>query len=144
MIKRNLGNRGFTIGELLVVFAIVAAMVVLMIPVINYVNARTDKVMCINNIRAVGLALYIYAREHDGKFPESVKTLYDEKYLADRRFTDCPASKHVGTPEDPDYVYTGGLDVRSPSKEILLRDKEENHSSGKKNVLYVNGLTKWE
>ena len=144
MKKRHLNNKGFTLGELLVVFAIVAAMVFLMFPVINYVNARTDKVMCMNNIRAIGLALYIYAREHDGKFPENIKTLYDEKYLADKRFADCPATKNVGTPENPDYIYTAGLNIKSPSSEILIKDKEDNHSSGKKNVLYVNGATKWE
>ena len=144
MEKPYLNNKGFTLGELLVVFAIVAAMVFLIFPVINYVNARTDKVMCTNNIRAIGLALYIYARENDGKFPESIKTLYDEKYLADRRFTDCPATKNIGTPENPDYIYTAGLNIKSPSSKILVKDKEENHSSGKKNVLYVNGATKWE
>ena len=128
----------------MVVFAVVAAMVVVMLPVINHVKARTDKVMCMNNVRAIGLALYIYAREHDGKFPESIKTLYDEKYLADRRFTDCPATKTIGTPENPDYIYTSGLDARSPSTDILVRDRENNHISGKKNVLYVNGLTRWE
>lgn len=143
MIKR-LTNKGFTLGELLVVFALVASMIVLMFPVIKYVKTRTDKVMCMNNIRAIGLAMHIYAKEHEGRFPGDIKELYNKKYLADRRFADCPASKKVGTPGNPDYIYISGMDVKGPSTKILVRDKEDNHSSGGRNVLYINGLTGWE
>ena len=144
MKKRGLGNKGFTIGELVVVFVIVLVIAVLMLPVIQYSSRKMDRTMCANNLRQTGLALYIYAKEHGGKFPPVLKTLYDEHYLADRRLMDCPASKSIGTPESPDYIYTAGLSVKDPSLTILVRDKAKNHPSEGKNVLCVNGAVVWK
>jgi hypothetical protein len=87
----------------------------------------------------MGTALYIYAREHGGQFPEELQELFGAKYLTDMDVLDCPASEHKGTLSDPDYFYTGGLSIKSPSKAPLLRDKEGNHSGGRKNILNVNG-----
>ena len=137
-------RKGFTISELLMVFMVVIVVGALMMPLINYTRRRMDKTMCANNLQQVGLALYIYAKEHDGRFPSSLDALYEQKYLADKRLMDCPASKEMGTPEAPDYIYTPGLSVRDPSKEPLLRDKKYNHSQGGENILYVNGEVAWE
>jgi len=140
MKKQRLGNKGFTLGELIVVFAIVLIVGVLMWPFIHKSCERTDNIICTNNLRKLGWALYVYAREHEGKFPAAIKTLYDEHYLADVRVADCPATRGMGTPEEPDYIYTAGLSVRAPSLGTLVRDKSINHPGGGKNVLYVNGV----
>jgi hypothetical protein len=139
--KRSFG--GFTISELVIVFAIVILVGGLMWPFVKYGHKRRAQMLCANNLREQGLALYIYAREHDGKFPPALKTLYDEQYLADPRVMDCPASKTIGTPDAPDYIYTAGLSVKDSSKAHLARDKQTNHVYGK-NVLYVNGRVSWE
>jgi len=144
MKKRVLDNRGFTIGELIVVFLIVSLTVFLLQPFILQIHARGEKGACADNMREIGRALYVYARENRGKFPPSLKTLYDEQYLADTRFMDCAGTKHTGTPEDPDYIYTSDLSVRDPSGEVLVRDKSENHTAGGQNALYVNGDVLWE
>jgi type II secretory pathway pseudopilin PulG len=135
--------RGFTISELVIVFGIVVLVGALMWPFVRYGHKRMGNMLCANNLREQGLALYIYAREHDGKFPPALKTLYDEQYLADPRIMDCPASKTIGTPDAPDYIYTAGLSVKSSSKAPLVRDKQTNHMYGK-NLLYVNGRVSWE
>jgi hypothetical protein len=144
MISLIRSRKGFTIGELAMVFVIVIAMVFLSLPFLRQVIARRDKVMCTNNLRELGLALYIYAREHSGKFPPTIKTLYDEKYLSDKRLVDCPSTGKVGTLEDFDYIYAAGLSIKKPSQELLLRDKAKNHPGGGRNVLYLNGQVAWE
>ncbi len=138
------GKRGFTLGELLVIFAILIIVGSVMFPFVKKASAKNKRIVCANNLRELGLASYVYAEEHEGKFPPTLKTLYDEHYLADERLVDCPATKSVGTPGAPDYIYTGGLTVRDPSMEVLARDKASNHPQGGKNVLYVNGAVAWE
>ncbi|MFH1664705.1 MAG: type II secretion system protein [Candidatus Omnitrophota bacterium] len=144
MIERIPGKKGFTIRELVLVFAAVFIMGYLLMPFVKSINRNMERTICSNNLREIGLALYIYAREHDGKFPPGIKTLYDEQYLNDEKMLNCPGSKEQGFLEDPDYIYIAGLSVRDPSTKILLRDKAKNHSSGGQNVLYVNGSVEWE
>ena len=145
MIKiRAKGQKGFTISELVIVFVIVIIVGALMWPFIKYSHQRMGQIRCANNLREQGLALYIYAREHDGRFPPTIKTLYDDQYLANPKLMDCPASKQVGIPESPDYIYTAGLTVKSSSGDPLVRDKLANHPSGGRNILFVNGAVAWE
>ncbi|MEA3489614.1 MAG: type II secretion system protein [Candidatus Omnitrophota bacterium] len=136
--------KAFTISELLLVFVIVLIIGGAMLPFIKCSREKMEKITCANNLRETGLALYIYARGHDGRFPPSLKTLYDEHYLADECLMSCPASGTAGTPGSPDYIYTAGLTIRDPSLEVLVRDKSKNHPDGGKNVLYLNGSVAWE
>jgi competence protein ComGC len=144
MGKMMAGRRGFTIGELVIVFVIVSAMILVSLPIIKRVSARRDKIICANNLRELGLALYIYAREHEGKFPSSLKTLYDERYLSDKKLLDCPSTANIGTVEDPDYFYAPDLSVKDPSDKPLVWGKVRNHSGRGKNVLYLKGTVVWE
>lgn len=132
-------KKGFTVSELLIVFLLIALMAGLLFPLIKYNTIKLENVTCVNNLKEIGLALYIYAREHNGKFPPTLMTLYDEQYLANKELMDCPASKTKGTLENPDYEYTTGLTVKDSVPKRLVCDKEKNHVSGERNVLYVNG-----
>ncbi|MCK4852512.1 MAG: hypothetical protein KAS86_05285 [Candidatus Omnitrophica bacterium] len=143
MKMRGLDNKGFTIGEFTAVFMIVLVIVFLLQPFIRRIHDRSDRVACANNLRQLGKAIYVYAREHHGEFPGTLKALYDEQYLADARFVDCPASRHKGTPDDPDYIYAPGLSVNDPSTDILLRGRPGSHPDGG-NALHVNGAISWE
>lgn len=138
-----MNKKGFTISELLLVFVTVIMIGVIMLPFINYSRAKMERTVCANNLRQVGLALYIYAREHGGNFPDELGTLYKEQYISDAHLMDCPASKRIGTIEDPDYVYSPGLSVRDLSSKYLLEDKPDNHPGGI-NVLYVNANIEWK
>lgn len=140
----KINKKAFTLGELLVVFAVVTIVTVLMIPFIKHNYYFRERTVCANNMREIGLALYIYAIEHEGKFPPRLKDLYDEQYIADEELMDCPASEEQGTPESPDYIYKAGLTVESNSVDVLLADKSKNHVHGGKNVMYVNGTVLWD
>ncbi|MCK5451130.1 MAG: type II secretion system protein [Candidatus Omnitrophica bacterium] len=143
--KRTIfGIKGFTISELLTVFAIVSVIGMILWPLIKYNNVRIDRIICEKNLQQTALALYMYALENEGKYPASLKVLYDEKYLSDASLMDCPGSKKVGTIESPDYIYTAGLFAKKSSGEVLVRDKKRNHPGGGMNVLYVNGTVLWK
>ena len=144
MRKGLTGQKGFTVGELVIVFVIVSAMVFVSLPFLNRVIVRRDKVVCANNLRELGLALYIYAREHEGRFPPELKTLYDERYLSDEKLLDCPSTGEIGSLEQPDYVYTPGLYIKNPSRQALIWGKAKNHLGRGRNVLHLNGAVAWQ
>jgi competence protein ComGC len=137
------GDGGFTLSELaFVIFAVVFTMA-LMVPLMRSASDLIAKKACADNLRQIGLAMYIYAQEHGGKFPDDIDTLYREKYLADEGILDCIASRTKGDRSNPDYIYTGGLSVKSPSLEPLVMDRGSNHTRGGKNILCVNGSVVW-
>lgn len=138
----KLNFKAFTLGELLLVLAIVIILGLVFAPFIRYNNERMDRITCANNLREIGLASYIYAKEHGGKFPPGIKTLFDEEYLSDTLLVDCPSTKRKGTLEDPEYIYTEGLSVNSQSVDVLAADEAGNHPGGE-NILHVDGLVEW-
>ena len=143
MRKGKANNRGFTIGELLIVLGIVLAVVFLLQPFVQQTTEKVDRAGCISNLRELGRAMFIYAREHHKQFPLTIKTLYEEEYLADAGILDCPATKKIGTLDDPEYIYTPGLSVTDPSEMELIKDFEGNHSGGH-SVLTVDGTVFWQ
>jgi prepilin-type N-terminal cleavage/methylation domain-containing protein/prepilin-type processing-associated H-X9-DG protein len=62
-------QRGFTLIELLVVVAILALLIAIMIPSLGQARARSRRVMCLTNQKAMGTAIYTYAATNDGYIP---------------------------------------------------------------------------
>ncbi len=142
--KTGLGEKGFTIGELAVVLAVAAVLIMVFAPVIRHVNQRHMRVECDSNLKKIGVALYMYANRNDGRFPPSLKTLYEEKYLSDKNIMNCPASRPVGTIDDPDYVYVPDLSVKTSENMPMVYDKEGNHVAPGRNVLFLDGEIVWQ
>jgi prepilin-type N-terminal cleavage/methylation domain-containing protein len=135
-------NEGFTIMEILVVIAIFAAMITILMPVVEMTRQRAERINCANNLRIISLGLHMYAAEHNGKFPPDLAALYPT-YIKDAKAFDCPSSKTVGTPEKPDYVYIANLKGSSPGSEMIACDADGNHRGKGKNILKVGGSVDW-
>lgn len=137
-------QKGFTLGELIVVFLIVLAITAVMMPLIQFSHDQMERISCANNVQEVGRALFIYASEHEGQFPPTLKTLYEEEYIADPKLMDCPGSKNEGTIDEPEYVYVPGASAKDAAMLAIFGDKEGNHPGGGINVLYSNGDIVWQ
>ena len=64
-------STGFTLVELLVVIAIIASLTTLAALGARNVIASSKQAACASNLRNIGLALHLYAQDHDGRFPET-------------------------------------------------------------------------
>jgi general secretion pathway protein G len=62
-------RRGFTLIELLVVIAVIALLASLLLPVLASAKGKARQAKCASNMRQIGLALQMYADDHDGWMP---------------------------------------------------------------------------
>ena len=60
-------RKGFTLIELLVVIAIIAILAAMLLPVLEQARARTA--VCMNNLKQLGLAWFMYLNDYDEFFP---------------------------------------------------------------------------
>lgn len=65
----NKNRVAFTLIELLVVIAIIGIVAALLVPTVGRARESARRAMCANNLRQIGLAIYLYADDHDGYFP---------------------------------------------------------------------------
>jgi len=67
------GKIGFTVVELLVAIAIVAVLTSLLFGVYASSKDKANATACANNLRQCGVALRLYANEHQGHFPAALE-----------------------------------------------------------------------
>ena len=59
-------RRAFTLIELLVVIAIIALLMAILVPALEAAKDRAKDVMCVSNLRNVGLGVLLYLEDNDG------------------------------------------------------------------------------
>src|SRR5690348_3147558 len=65
----NARDGGFTLIELLVMLAIIAVLVSLLMPVLSRAKGSARNVVCLNNLRQLGMCVQLYAVDYNDALP---------------------------------------------------------------------------
>lgn len=139
-------RKGFTLVELTVVMTIIAILAAILFPVFNQAREASKKTHCLSNLTQIGLALQLYARDYDGRFPRADNDLRPlGPYMSDASVLRCPTD---WTPEpawpgwngisSSSYQYRGGRSIDERADLPLAADWEFLHSNTA-SVLYLSG-----
>ncbi len=82
-------RHGLTLMELVVAVAIIAMLVMLLLPVLVQARKRGYEPTCISNLRQLHVALMNYYDDHSESFPDLQRQLWS--YVSDKRILKCPA-----------------------------------------------------
>jgi prepilin-type N-terminal cleavage/methylation domain-containing protein len=140
---------GFTLIELLVVIAIITILTAMLMPALAYARESARQAVCANNLRQIGLTLFMYCNAESEFFPVVHGDDYAnpqpaneewwhmlQPYGMEREFMLCPSDPLQTKTDVESYIYNGmfafskkyGM-VKSPSKKIIVSERsDEQHA----------------
>src|SRR5256885_2849963 len=94
-------KRAFTLVELLVVIGIIAVLIAVLLPALARAREQAKQVVCMSNLKQVGLAFIMYASENKGWLPASSRGgpyfAHDWiHYQPDRNLDQSAIGKYIG------------------------------------------------
>ena len=155
---------GFTLTEVLVVLAIIAALAGISYPLIRAGIKNSHRAGCLSNLQQIGVGLQSYLQDHNQRMPELeagrksrsedvlVLEVILEPYLQSEEVFHCPADSEIFAASGSSYLWNttqNGLprtklsffgEEGDLSKIPLVSDKESWHGGGEagSNFLYAD------
>ncbi len=68
----NQTSRALTLTELLVVIVVLAVLALFLLPAFYDGPVKAPRINCVNNLKQIGLAYYLWSEDHQGKFPMEI------------------------------------------------------------------------
>ena len=115
----NLRRKGFTLIELMVVFAIIAALAALLLPALRQAQQQGRATVCKSNMRQVGLGIMLYSDDNND-------------YL--------PWAGAVDSNREPDWVFGGQLNINTKDPSTWLAADFGFHAESGSVFNYVSGM----
>jgi prepilin-type N-terminal cleavage/methylation domain-containing protein len=81
--------RAFTLVELLIVLAVIAALAALLLPVLTAARRASARPVCTSNLRQLGMAVRMYMQDYSEARPDRLHVLVPA-YVSDKRLLQCP------------------------------------------------------
>lgn len=158
-------RRSFTLVELLVVIGILAVLSALILGVTSRTRSKGQQTACLSQVHQLGLAIHLYADDHDDRLPRAARLGPDPiyqlpslrqtlaPYVEEAALFHCPADRgsptlfaDVGTSYEWNTLLSGrmlnrttltivGLELRTP----MLGDAEAFHPDETRNVVWPDG-----
>jgi hypothetical protein len=134
----------------LAVYFVIVQLALIAISIINDSHSESNlRVKCASNLKQFGVALFMYAEDNNGYFPDKdgdagLEMLRQQNYLTDDNVYLCPSTSDLTPASDSvksSYIYHGGFAFNPTKKNIVMEDKPGNHK-GYSNYLYCNGVVK--
>ncbi|WP_395736629.1 DUF4190 domain-containing protein [Prosthecobacter sp.] len=125
---RGMAIAGLVMGYLGFGLTFIAILASLAVPAFTSVQSKGNQMKAVNNARQLVLAMRQYSADHDGSFPPTLESLYEEQYVTDRRLLEFPAAMDV---PGQGWEYRGNGVKDTDSSTIVLISKQPDRSKMK-------------
>jgi prepilin-type N-terminal cleavage/methylation domain-containing protein len=110
----HVSRPGFTLIELLIVIAIIAILAAILLPVFAQSREAARRSTCRSNLHQIAMAAQMYARDHDGLYPQEANNFRPliHPYLNHPTTLRCPSDASTGTripPVGPPLNWNGPI-----------------------------------